>query len=63
MFKKGQVWRNNLSGNLYLVVDVPVEYLCVMSCIAGSHLHISGFVGASAAQMSYKLIGNNYQEK
>lgn len=63
MFKKGQVWRNNFSGNLYLVVRVPKKHFCEVLCIAGSYLRCSGHLGAAAAETSYKLIGNNYQEK
>lgn len=63
MFKKGQVWRNNFSGNLYLVVRVPKKHCCEVLCIAGSSLYYGGPLGAAAADTNYKLIGNNYQER
>ena len=63
MFKKGQVWRNNFSGNLYLVVRTPKKHLCDVICIAGSYLMNGGGLGSSTARTSYTLIGNNYQER
>lgn len=47
MFKKGQVWRNNFSGNLYLVVRVPKKHCCEVLCIAGSSLYYGGQLGAA----------------
>lgn len=61
MFKKGQVWRNNFSGNLYLVVRVPKKHFCEVLCIAGSYRGNGGNLGSAAAEASYKLIGNNYR--
>lgn len=63
MFKKGQVWRNNFSGNLYLVVRVPKKHFCEVLCIGGSYLTYGGNLGAAAAETSYTLIGNNYQAR
>ena len=64
MFKVGQVWRNNLSGNLYLVVRVPQKHFCEVLCIAGSYLLKGGNLGVTEeTETSYKLIGNNYQER
>lgn len=63
MFKKGQVWRNNFSGNLFLVVRVPKKHFCEVLCITGSSLYYGGHLGAAAAETSYKLIGNNYQAR
>lgn len=63
MFKKGQVWRNNFSGNLFLVVRVPKRHFCEVLCITGSSLYYGGHLGAAAAETSYKLIGNNYQAR
>ncbi|WP_236526029.1 hypothetical protein [Escherichia coli] len=63
MFKKGQVWRSNFSGNLFLVVRVPKKHFCEVLCIAGSSLYYGGHLGAAAAETSYKLIGNNYQAR
>jgi hypothetical protein len=63
MFKKGQVWRNNFSGNLFLVVRVPKKHFCEVLCITGSSIYYGGHLGAAAAETSYKLIGNNYQAR
>lgn len=63
MFKKGQVWCNNFSGNLYLVVRVPKKHFCEVLCIAGSYRGNGGNLGSAAAETSYTLIGNNYQER
>lgn len=63
MFKKGQVWRNNFSGNLYLVVRVPKNHFCEVLCIAGSYRGNGGNLGSALAEASYKLIGNNYQAR
>lgn len=63
MFKKGQVWRNNFSGNLYLVVRVPKKDFCEVLCIAGNYRGNGGNLGSAIAETGYKLIGNNYQER
>lgn len=62
MFKVGQVWRANASGNTYLVLSVPNSHRATVARMTGPAKGQKGWIGVSAAQRRYTLIGNNYQE-
>lgn len=63
MFKKGQVWRANASGNTYLVLSVPNIHRATVVRMTGPAEGQKGWIGVNAAQRRYTLIGNNYQER
>lgn len=63
MFKKGQVWRADASGNTYLVLSVPNSFRADVARMTGPAKGQKGWIGINAAQSRYTLIGNNYQEK
>lgn len=63
MFKKGQVWRADASGNTYLVLSVPDNHRATVARMTGPAKGQKGWIGVGAAQRRYTLIGNNYQER
>lgn len=63
MFKVGQVWRANASGNTYLVLSVPNGHRATVARMTGPSKGQKGWIGVSAAKRRYTLIGNNYQER
>lgn len=63
MFKKGQVWRADASGNTYLVLSVPNSHRATVVRLTGLAKGQKGWIGDNAAQRRYTLIGNNYQER
>lgn len=62
MFKVGQVWRANASGNTYLVLSVPNSHRATVARMTGPAKGQKGWIGVGAARRRYTLIGNNYQE-
>lgn len=63
MFKVGQVWRADASGNTYLVLSVPDSHRATVARMTGPAKGQKGWIGVSAARRRYTLIGNNYQER
>ena len=63
MFKKGQVWRANASGNTYLVLSVPNSRRATVARMTGPAKGQKGWIGVGAARRRYMLIGNNYLER
>lgn len=63
MFKVGQVWRADASGNIYLVLSVPNSFRADVARMTGPAKGQKGWIGINAARSRYTLIGNNYQER
>lgn len=63
MFKVGQVWRANASGNTYLVLNVPNKFRATVVRMTGPARRQKGWIGVDAARRRYALIGNNYRGK
>lgn len=61
MFKVGQLWRANASGNTYLVLSVPLSCRATVARMTGPSKGQKGWIGISAAKRRYTLIGNNYK--
>lgn len=63
MFKVGQVWRSDASGNTFLVLSVPNSRRATVARMTGLAKGQKGWIGVNAARHRYTLIGNNYKPK